>query len=95
MVTGTPLALAAKKATTTIPIVITTAGDPVGAGLVASLAQPGGNVTGFSTLGTELNTKRLEVLKDAVPKLARVGLLRLPGQSASLQMKDLGLRLWC
>ena len=89
VVTGTPLALAAKKATTTIPIVITTAGDPVGAGLVASLAQPGGNVTGFSTLGTELNTKRLEVLKDAVPKLARVGLLRLPGQSASLQMKDL------
>ena len=57
--------------------------------MVASLAQPGGNVTGFSTLGTELNTKRLEVLKDAVPKLARVGLLRLPGQSASLQMKDL------
>ena len=89
VVTGTPLALAAKKATTTIPIVITTAGDPVGAGLVASLAQPGGNVTGFSTLGTELNTKRLEVLKDAVPKLARVGLLRLPEQSASLQMKDL------
>jgi putative tryptophan/tyrosine transport system substrate-binding protein len=89
VVTGTPVALAAKKATTTIPIVITTAGDPIGAGLVASLAQPGGNVTGFSTLGTELNTKRLEVLKDAVPKLARVGLLRLPGQSASLQMKDL------
>ena len=57
--------------------------------MVASLAQPGGNVTGFSTLGTELNTKRLEILKDAVPKLARVGLLRPPGQSASLQLKDL------
>ena len=48
----------------------------MGAGLVASLAQPGGNVTGLSNLGTELNTKRLEILKDAVPKLARVGLLR-------------------
>ena len=80
VVTGTPSALAAKRATTTIPIVMTSAGDPVGAGLVASLARPGGNVTGFSSLSNELNTKRLEILKDAVPKLARVGLLRLPGQ---------------
>ena len=79
VVTGTPAALAAKKATTTIPIVMANAGDPVGAGLVASLARPGGNVTGFSSLATELNTKRLEILKDAVPKLARVGLLRPPG----------------
>jgi putative tryptophan/tyrosine transport system substrate-binding protein len=75
VVEGTGLALAAKRATTTIPIVIASAGDPVGAGLVASLARPGGNFTGFSTLGPELNTKRLEILKDAVPKLARVGLL--------------------
>ena len=60
---------------------MTTAGDPVGAGLVASLARPGGNVTGFSSLAVELNTKRLEILKDAVPKLARVGLLRPPGAS--------------
>ena len=52
------------------------AGDPVGEGLVASLARPGGNVTGFSSLAIELNTKRLEILKDAVPKLVRVGLLR-------------------
>ena len=52
----------------------------MGAGLVASLARPGGNVTGFSTLSFELNTKRLEILKDAVPKLARVGLLRWRGQ---------------
>ena len=74
--TGEPPALAAKKATTTIPIVMASAADPVGAGLVASLARPGGNVTGFSSLATELNTKRLEILKDAVPKLARVGLLR-------------------
>ena len=76
VIAGTNAALAAKNATTTIPIVMANAGDPVGAGLVASLARPGGNVTGLSSLGTELNTKRLEVLKDAIPKLARVGLLR-------------------
>src|SRR5438128_1908185 len=75
---GTPVALAAKSATTTIPIVMASGGDPVGAGLVASLARPGGNVTGLSSLG-ELNTKRLEILKDAVPKLGRVGLLRRSG----------------
>src|SRR4029453_937152 len=68
-------ALAAKSATTSIPIVMTNVGDPVGLGLVTSLARPGGNVTGFSSLAPELNTKRLEILKDAVPKLARVGLL--------------------
>ena len=79
MVSGRPTPLAAKKATTTIPIVMTNSVDPVGAGLVASLARPGGNVTGISGLSPELNTKRLEILKDAVPKLARVGLLRLPG----------------
>ena len=85
VVAGTPSALAAKRATTTIPIVMATAGDPVGAGLVASLARPGGNVTGLSSLAPELNTKRLEILKDAVPKLARVGLLRPPGSSAIRQ----------
>ena len=74
--------LVAKKATSTIPIVMTISVDPVGAGLVASLARPGGNITGFAGLGSELNTKRLEILKDAVPKLARVGLLRLPGARA-------------
>ena len=79
VVSGTPPAVAAKKATTTIPIVMANAGDPVGAGLVASLARPGGNVTGLSGLAVELNTKRIEILKDAVPKLARVGLLRPPG----------------
>jgi ABC-type uncharacterized transport system substrate-binding protein len=72
-------ALAVKKATTTIPVVMTAVGDPVGLGLVASLARPGGNVTGNSSLSPELITKRLEILKDAVPKLARVGLLRPPG----------------
>jgi putative tryptophan/tyrosine transport system substrate-binding protein len=76
---------AAKGATTTIPIVMTQATDPVGEGLVASLARPGGNVTGLSTLAPELNTKRLEVLKDAVPRLSRVGLLRTP---TSVQWKE-------
>jgi putative tryptophan/tyrosine transport system substrate-binding protein len=79
VVTGTPPALAAKSATTTIPIVVTNAADPVAAGLTASLARPGGNVTGLSSLSPELNTKRLEILEDATPNLTRVGLLRQAG----------------
>ena len=75
---GTPPSLAAKKATTVIPIVMANAGDPVRQGLVASLARPGGNVTGLASLTPELNTKRLEILKDALPKLSRVGFLRGP-----------------
>ena len=88
---GDPAALAAKRATSTIPIVMASVADPVASGLVASLAWPGGNVTGFSSLGTELNSKRLEVLKDAIPKLARVGLLRGSGASSasSPQLKEL------
>jgi len=86
--TGSPSALAAKKATTAIPIVKATAPDPVGSGLVASLARPGGNVTGLSGLAYELITVRLEILKDAVPRLARVGLLR-PAGGSDLQLKDL------
>ena len=84
-------ALAANRATTTIPIVMTSIGDPVAAGLVVSLARPGGNVTGFSGLASGLSTKRLEILKDAVPKLARVGLLRPPAASTprNLQLKEL------
>jgi len=91
MITGDPAGLAAKGATSTIPIVMANAADPVGFGLVASLARPGGNITGLSGLGVELNTKRLEILKDAVPKLVRVGLLRLPGDSINidLQLKEL------
>jgi putative ABC transport system substrate-binding protein len=88
---STASALAAKSATTTIPIVVTNATDPVGRGLVASLARPGGNVTGLSGLSPELNTKRLEILKDAVPKLSRVGILRPAGSGAGgdLQLKEL------
>jgi putative tryptophan/tyrosine transport system substrate-binding protein len=88
--TGEPPARAAKSATTTIPIVMANAGDPVGSGFVASLARPGGNVTGLSNLGPELNSKRLEVLKDAIPKLARVGLLR--GAAGSITLASPQLR---
>src|SRR5215831_18507944 len=89
--TTTPSALVAKSATTTIPIVMVSAADPVSAGLVASLARPAGNVTGLSALSTELDTKRLEILKDAVPKLVRVGFLRLAGGTVpgDLVLKDL------
>ena len=89
--TGDPQASAAKKATTAIPIVMASTSDPVGFGFVASLARPGGNVTGMSALTVELNTKRLEVLKDAVAKLVRVGLLVPPGDSIGLdiQVKEL------
>jgi putative ABC transport system substrate-binding protein len=88
---GTPQAAAAKKASTTIPIVMTNAGDPVGAGLVGSLARPGGNVTGLSSLSPELNSKRLEVLNDSIPNLAQVGFLRTPvaGIARDLQLKEI------
>jgi putative ABC transport system substrate-binding protein len=91
VVSGTGQVLAAKKATTTIPIVITNAGDPVGAGLVASLARPGGNITGLASLSPELNSKRLEVLKDTVPDLARVGFLRarLAAIAIDLELKEI------
>jgi putative tryptophan/tyrosine transport system substrate-binding protein len=88
VVTARTTALAAKKATTTIPIVMANAADPVGAGLVASLARPGGNVTGLTGLGSELITKRLEILKDAVPKLVLVGLLQPAGGSGP-QLKEI------
>jgi putative ABC transport system substrate-binding protein len=72
---GTPATWAAKRATSTIPIVVSGAGDILGSGLVASLARPGGNITGVSHLVFELNRKRLELLKEAVPGLVRVGVL--------------------
>jgi len=89
--TGDPPTFAAKKVTTTIPIVMTASSDPVAQGLVASLARPGGNVTGLAGLGPELITKRLEVLKDVVPKLTRVGVLWWPGARGGqeIQLKEL------
>ena len=90
-VVATPAALAAKGATSTIPIVMVNAGDPVGVGLITSLARPGGNITGNSGLSPELNSKRLEILKDAIPKLARVGLLLTPGVggAGNFQLKEI------
>ena len=72
---GTDATLAARNATTTIPIVIQSSGDPVRAGLVASLARPGGNVTGFSIFGPEIDAKRLALLCELLPALQRVGVL--------------------
>src|SRR4026208_957385 len=69
---GPSVTRAAKEATTTIPIVFAQDGDPVASGFVASLARPGGNITGLSTLAPELSGKRLELLKEIVPKLSRV-----------------------
>ena len=91
VVASTPASLAAKGATAAIPIVMASVPDPVAAGLVASLAQPGGNVTGLSSLSPELNTKRLEILNDAIPNLISVGLLWLSGagMGQDLQRKEL------
>jgi len=72
---GTLAPLAAKGASSTIPIVMTSAGDPLGSGLVASLARPGGNVTGMSLMVPDLGGKRLELLKEVMPRLARVAVL--------------------
>ena len=80
---GTPGALAAKQATKTIPIVMAVAGDAVGAGLVASLARPGGNVTGSTTIVQELEGKRLELLREVVPRLSRVAVLWNPANPVS------------
>ena len=91
---------AAKNATKTIPIVFTAVIDPVGDGQVSSLAQPGGNLTGLSILAPELNGKRLELLKETLPKLTRVGFLTREGDTGRQRFKEtevvakgLGLRL--
>jgi putative ABC transport system substrate-binding protein len=76
--TSSPAPEAAKQATRTIPIVFAVVGDPVAAGLVASLARPGGNITGLSTMGSEVVGKQLELLKEIVPKVSRVAVLQNP-----------------
>jgi len=89
---GPPAARAAKEATVTIPIVMMQVGDPVGSGFVASLARPGGNITGLSSLAPELNGKRLELLKEILPKLSRVavfGSSTSPDNAQSLREVDL------
>jgi putative tryptophan/tyrosine transport system substrate-binding protein len=79
---GTPAALAAKKATTTIPIVMAIVGNPVETGIVASLARPGGNITGSSFFWADLAAKRLELIKTVLPKLMRAGVLMNPDNPA-------------
>jgi putative ABC transport system substrate-binding protein len=85
---NTVAALALKKATSTIPILLTNAADPVGTGLVASLARPGGNITGLTNISGELGGKLLELLKEIVPKLNRVAILRPTGGSNELFVKE-------
>jgi ABC-type uncharacterized transport system substrate-binding protein len=72
---GTPAALAAKQATATIPIVMASSGDPLTTGLVASVAHPGANVTGLSAFATEIQGKQLDLVRDVVPRIARIGFL--------------------
>src|SRR6185369_364758 len=95
----TQAALAAKKASATIPIVFTDiASDPAGVGLVSSLARPGGNITGLNVMAPDLDVKRLELLKEAFPKVARVAFLWGSGRAnlfteSEAAAKALGLKL--
>ena len=86
---NTPAALAARQATATIPIVAAVMGDPVEDGLVTSLAQPGGNVTGLTFLAPELTAKRLQLLKDALPNVSRVAALWHPGAFGERTTSDM------
>jgi putative tryptophan/tyrosine transport system substrate-binding protein len=90
VIDSTRAGLAAKRATSTLPIVLAVAADPVGTGLVESLARPGGNITGLSTMYPELSAKRLQLLKDMVPTAARVAVLWNPDTPPSqLQWREL------
>jgi len=89
--TSTPAHLAAKKATTSVPIVMTASGDPVATGIVASLARPGGNITGMSSIAPELQGKRLELLREAIPKLSRIAVFWNPSNPISIiEFKEVG-----
>jgi putative ABC transport system substrate-binding protein len=89
VVVGSEASLAAKNATTVIPIIMAVASDPVGTGLVTSLARPGGNITGLTGFGPELSAKRLELLKEIVPKLSRVAAIAYNNNPAyKLQLKE-------
>ncbi len=86
IVSSTPAASAAQKATTTIPIVMATIGDPVGSGFVKSLARPGGNITGFTNMTLELGPKHLEMLRSVIPKLARAAVVLNPENSINIEV---------
>jgi putative ABC transport system substrate-binding protein len=88
VVVSLPAILAAKQATKTIPIVMVTTADPVATGLIDSLARPGGNITGLTLLTRELNGKRLELLKEMVPKVSRVGVLLTDSVDARIRLKE-------
>jgi len=75
---GTPASLAVKKATTSIPLVMIAVGDPIGTGLIASLAHPGGNITGLTSIAADLEGKRLELLREVIPKLSHIAVLWNP-----------------
>jgi putative tryptophan/tyrosine transport system substrate-binding protein len=86
---ATPASFAAKQATTTIPIVMISIGDPVGVGLVPSLARPGGNITGNTILGPDVGAKRLQILKEAIPTISRVAFLWNPDNASNvLQFRE-------
>jgi putative tryptophan/tyrosine transport system substrate-binding protein len=88
-VSTTPASLAAKAATSTVPIVMVSVADPLGVGLITSLSRPGGNVTGVTNIGAELAGKRVEILKEIVPAASRIAVLINPDdQNALLQMQD-------
>ena len=104
---GTPASLAVKKATTTIPLVMVAVGDPVATGLVASLARPGGNITGLTSISSEMEGKRLELLREVVPKISHIAVLwnaaspiqvieegevRAAAQVLGMKMLSLGVR---
>jgi putative ABC transport system substrate-binding protein len=92
---GPPATRAAKKATSTIPIVMAQDSDPIGNGFIASLARPGANITGLSTLSSELSGKRLELLKDVMGKLSRVAVLgntTVPGNAQALKETELAAK---
>ena len=86
---ATPAALAAKRATITIPIVFSPIADPIGSGLVATLARPGGNITGLTFMASELGGKRLELLKETVPGMTRVGVLLHPGNPSEATLNSM------
>ena len=88
-VSTTPAALAAKTATTTVPIVFVSVADPLGVGLIPSLSRPGGNITGVTNIGAELAGKRVEILKEIIPTASKIAVLINPDdQNASLQMRS-------